>query len=90
VLCAIPISASLISSFKIHLRKSKRYEDLHYAVFSNILLFHPSRVQIYASASSSQITSIYFLPLISETKIIISSITIIIIIIIIIGFFHFT
>jgi hypothetical protein len=47
---------------------SKIYEDRHYAVLSNLIPFYPSWVQLFSSASYSQIPLVYVLPLISETK----------------------
>jgi hypothetical protein len=41
---------------------------LHHAVFSNLLPFHPSSVQIFSLAPCSQTPSVYVLPFMSELK----------------------
>jgi hypothetical protein len=46
VLHSLPISCSLTGTFKLNLANSTNYEVPHYEVFSNHLLFRPSRVQI--------------------------------------------
>jgi hypothetical protein len=51
-----------------YLAKSTSYGTHHYAVFSNLLLFHPSSAQIFSSAPCSQTPSVCVVPLISETK----------------------
>jgi cellulose synthase/poly-beta-1,6-N-acetylglucosamine synthase-like glycosyltransferase len=48
--------------------KSTSYEAPHYAVFSSLLLFHPSWTQIFSSAPCSQTPSNYVLLLMSEIK----------------------
>jgi hypothetical protein len=68
VLCAITISYSLTWSFYLCLAKSTSYVAPHYAVFSNLLLLHPSSVQIFSTAPCSQTPSAYVPPLMSETK----------------------
>jgi hypothetical protein len=40
----------------------------HYVVFSNPLPFHPSSVEVFSSAPSSEILLVFVPPLISETK----------------------
>jgi hypothetical protein len=62
VLCAIPISSTLISSFSLYL-KSTSYEAHHYAVFTNHLSLHLSLVQIFFSALCSQTHSVFVPPL---------------------------
>jgi hypothetical protein len=52
----------------LYLAKSKSYEYLYYAVFSNILLFRPSPVQIFSSAPYCESTSAHVCPLISDTE----------------------
>jgi hypothetical protein len=47
---------------------STSYEAPHYEIVPILLLFHPSSVQIFFSATCSQIPSVYVLTLISETK----------------------
>jgi hypothetical protein len=44
------------------------YEATHYAFFFNILSHHPSSFPRFSSARCSQTPSVYFLPLISDTK----------------------
>jgi hypothetical protein len=68
VLHSLPI-LSLLTSLQSHLAKSTTYESPHYAVFSSLLLFNSSSVQIFSSAYDSETPSVYVLPLISETKI---------------------
>jgi hypothetical protein len=41
-------------SFWLYLVKSKSYEATHYVIFSNLLLFQPSQVQIFSSAPCFQ------------------------------------
>jgi hypothetical protein len=67
VLCDLPISSRLTSSLWSYLAKNTTYEGPHYTICSN-LLFHLSSVLIFSSAPCSQITSVYSLPLMSETK----------------------
>jgi hypothetical protein len=58
------ISSSLTSSFLLHLAKRTSY----YAVFFNLLLFHPPLVQIFSSVPYSQIPTIHVLFLMSKIK----------------------
>jgi hypothetical protein len=58
VLYVLSISSSLIWSFYV-------LKSTSYAVFSNLLLLHPSRVKIF---SSSQIPSVSALSLMSDIK----------------------
>jgi hypothetical protein len=51
-----PIVSSLALSYSA---KSTGNEAPHYAIFSNLLPFHPSRVQILSSAFCSQTPSVY-------------------------------
>jgi hypothetical protein len=44
------------------------YEAPHYAVFSNLLPFNLSSIQIFSSASCSHVPSVCVLPLMLETK----------------------
>jgi hypothetical protein len=67
VLHALPITSSSIS-FKSYLAKSTSYEIPCYALFSALLLLHPSWVQIFPSAPCSQTTLVYVPPLMSQTK----------------------
>jgi hypothetical protein len=57
----------LASSFELYLAKSTSYKAPIYAAFSTLTSLHPSSVQIF-SAPSSQTTSVYVVPLMSETK----------------------
>jgi hypothetical protein len=52
---AHPISPSFSWTFWLYLATSTSYEAPHYAVFSSLLLFHASSVQIFFSAPCSQI-----------------------------------
>jgi hypothetical protein len=45
-----------------------KFEAPHYAGLSNLLLFHPSSVQIFSSAPCSQMLSVCVLPIMSDTK----------------------
>jgi hypothetical protein len=49
-------------------RKSTSYEAPCHAIFSNLIPFHPSWVQISSSARCSPTASVSALPLMSETK----------------------
>jgi hypothetical protein len=48
--------------------EERSYGAPHYAVFSNLLPFHPSCVQIFCLAPCSQTPSVHVFPLMSETK----------------------
>jgi hypothetical protein len=48
--------------------KSTSYEAPQYEVFSNLLSFHSSSVQMFLSAPCSQTHSVCVPPLVSETK----------------------
>jgi hypothetical protein len=50
------------------LAKCASYEAPHYAVFPTLLPFSPSSVQIFSSTPCSQITSVYAVSLMSDTK----------------------
>jgi hypothetical protein len=54
--------------FLLYLEKSTHHEASHYAVFSNLLSFHPSLKQIFSSTPYSQTISVYVPPLMSQTK----------------------
>jgi hypothetical protein len=61
-------AAHLIFLGLLILIKNINYDAPHYAIFSNLLLCHPSSVQIFSSAPCSQVPSVYVLVLTSETK----------------------
>jgi hypothetical protein len=44
----------------LYLTKSTTYEAPHYAVFSNLLLYHLSSVPIFSSEPCSHIPSVFF------------------------------
>jgi hypothetical protein len=67
MLHALSISYSLTWSF--YLAKSTNYEAHHYDKFSNILLFHPSSVQVFTTASYSQMSLVCVLPVMSDVTI---------------------
>jgi hypothetical protein len=48
--------------------KNTSYEASYYAVFSNLILFHSSWVQIFTSAPYSQLPFAYLLSLMPESK----------------------
>jgi hypothetical protein len=66
VLHALPTSSFLAWSFC--LAKSVSYEAPRYVVYSNLLLFHPSSVQIFPSAPFSQTPPVYVPLFRSETE----------------------
>jgi hypothetical protein len=49
VLHTLSISPSLTWSFWLYLARSTSYEGPHYAIFCNLLLCHPSSLQIFPS-----------------------------------------
>jgi uncharacterized membrane protein YwaF len=51
----------------IMLGENYSYEVRHRAVFSDLLSFHPSLVQIFSSAPCSQMLSVHVPPLMSDT-----------------------
>jgi hypothetical protein len=53
--------------FHLYLTKSTSYEAPHSAIFSSLLPLHPILVQIFSLVPCSQVSSVYILPLISET-----------------------
>jgi hypothetical protein len=63
------ISSSLAWLFWFYLAKGTNYEAPHYVVFSNLLSFDPHWVQIFSSASSSQISPVYVLTLMSKDQV---------------------
>jgi hypothetical protein len=61
VLHALSIAPYLTWLFQLYLARSTNYGIPYYTVFSSLLLFHPSEVQICSSAPCSHITSLYVL-----------------------------
>jgi hypothetical protein len=68
VLHTLPISSQTLL-FKLHLRKSTRYEAAHCAFFSTFLSLHPSSIPLFSSTPCSKTSSVYVRPLMSETKV---------------------
>jgi hypothetical protein len=64
MLHVLPISSSLTLSLKLYSVKNASYEGTHYAVFSNLLLFHSPSVHIITSVPHSHAPPAYILPLI--------------------------
>jgi hypothetical protein len=67
VIHSLPITFFLNLSFYLYLARRKSYEAPRYAIFSNILQFHPNSVHIFPSSSCSHVPSVNILALMPET-----------------------
>jgi hypothetical protein len=63
MLLALPISSYVIWLLKQCITRRINYEVSLYRIFSNLLSFHPSYVEIFSSALCSQNPWLYVLPL---------------------------